>query len=371
MVRFLPVPLRLLRALRAIPLILAATILPVHADMLQDAAQSLRQGQYPQALTQVDRFLADKPRDAQGRFLRGVILTELGKRQEAITVFTRLTEDYPELPEPYNNLAVIYAQQKQYDKARQALEAAIRTHPSYATAHENLGDIYARMASQAYDKALQLDSSNAVAQTKLSMIRDLMSLSRRDGRPVTVAAASTAPIPSAPPASTPARPASAPLPVPATLPQAEPSRPVASAAAKPVPPPVQAPPATPASRAEPIRPAAADASAEVSRIVEAWAGAWSKKDVKAYLAHYARDFRTPGGVSRKTWEAERSQRLLKPGAIHVTLGNLRVEQESPDRAIVYFRQGYRSANLKSDSSKVLVMIRHDGRWLIQQERIGG
>jgi tetratricopeptide (TPR) repeat protein len=94
-------------------------------------------------------------------------------------VFSKLTEDYPELPEPYNNLAVIYAQQKQYDKAKQALEMAIRTHPSYATAHENLGDIYARLASQAYDKALQIDSSNSSAQNKLALIRDLMSTASR------------------------------------------------------------------------------------------------------------------------------------------------------------------------------------------------
>ncbi len=59
-------------------------------------------------------------------------------------MFTKLSEDYPELPEPYNNLAVLYAQQKQYDKARTALEMAIRTHPSYAIAYENLGDIYAK-----------------------------------------------------------------------------------------------------------------------------------------------------------------------------------------------------------------------------------
>ena len=113
----------------------------------QEVQQLIRQGLYPQALEQIDRQLADKPRDAQIRFMRGVVLTEMGRTQEAVAVFNRLTEDYPELPEPYNNLAVIYAQQKQYDKARQALEKAIRTHPAYATAHENLGDIYATPGS--------------------------------------------------------------------------------------------------------------------------------------------------------------------------------------------------------------------------------
>jgi tetratricopeptide (TPR) repeat protein len=65
-----------------------------------------------------------------------LILTEQGNSKEAIEIFTKLTQDYPELPEPYNNLAVIYASQGQYDKARAALEQSIRTHPSYATAYE-------------------------------------------------------------------------------------------------------------------------------------------------------------------------------------------------------------------------------------------
>ncbi|HRE18523.1 MAG TPA: tetratricopeptide repeat protein, partial [Rhodocyclaceae bacterium] len=129
------------------------------ADNLPEVQKLIKAGQFPQALTKVDAYLASRPKDAQGRFFKGLILTEMNKPAEAIAVFTKLTEDYPELPEPYNNLAVLYAQQKQFDKARTALEMAIRTHPSYAIAYENLGDIYAKLASQAYDKALQLDSS--------------------------------------------------------------------------------------------------------------------------------------------------------------------------------------------------------------------
>src|SRR6185369_9445937 len=113
-------------------------------------------------------------RDPQGRFLKGLILAEQNKASEAIDVFTALTKDYPELPEPYNNLAVLYAAQGQYEKARAALEQSIRTHPSYATAYENLGDVYTKLASQAYDKALQLDSSNSAAKSKLSLVRDLI-----------------------------------------------------------------------------------------------------------------------------------------------------------------------------------------------------
>src|SRR5919106_3213264 len=159
------------------------TALPVCADDVQEAAKLLKSGQHKQALERVNKVLAAKPRDAQARFLKGLIFTEQGKLPDAIDVFTKLTQDYPNLPEPYNNLAVIYASQGQYEKARAALEQSIRTHPSYATAYENLGDVYAKLASQAYDKALQIDSSNAAAKNKLSLTRELV------GRPAPTAVA--------------------------------------------------------------------------------------------------------------------------------------------------------------------------------------
>src|SRR6185295_18466601 len=112
------------------------------SDELQDANQLFKQGQFDRALERVDSYLKGKPKDARGRFLKGLILAEQNKPNDAIKVFTELTQEFPELPEPYNNLAVLYASQGQYDKARSSLEMAIRTHPSYATAHENLGDIY-------------------------------------------------------------------------------------------------------------------------------------------------------------------------------------------------------------------------------------
>ena len=139
---------------------------PVLANEVQDINRQFRKGDLSGALDRANRYLAKNPKDAQARFLKGLILADQGKTNDAITVFTGLTEDYPELPEPYNNLAVLYASQSKYDAAKNALEMAIRTHPSYATAHENLGDIYAKMASIAYDKALALDSKNTTAQSQ-------------------------------------------------------------------------------------------------------------------------------------------------------------------------------------------------------------
>jgi len=150
----------------------ATTPANAQSDELQEANQLFKQGQLDRAMGRVNAYLAKYPKDARGRFLKGIILTEQNKSDDAIKVFRELTQEFPELPEPYNNLAVLYASQGQYDRARAALEMAIRTHPSYATAHENLGDIYAKMASQAYDKALQLDKSNTTAQTKLNLIKE-------------------------------------------------------------------------------------------------------------------------------------------------------------------------------------------------------
>ena len=147
----------------------------LRADEYGDVNQLVRTGKTAEALAKADQYLASKPKDPQMRFLRGVALTEAGRTTDAVTAFQQLTEDYPELPEPYNNLAVLYAGQAQFDKARAALEMAIRSNPSYSTAHENLGDVYMKLASEAYNKTLQLDPANAGVRPKLAMIRELFS----------------------------------------------------------------------------------------------------------------------------------------------------------------------------------------------------
>ena len=144
------------------------------ADAVDDARTLLQKGQAAEALARVDTYLKTNPKDARGRFLRGVILTEQKKSDEAIAVFRALNEDMPELPEPYNNLAVLYAAQGRYEDARRVLETAVLTHPGYALAHENLGDIYARLAAQAYQRAGKLDPKAASAGEKLKLVDQLL-----------------------------------------------------------------------------------------------------------------------------------------------------------------------------------------------------
>jgi tetratricopeptide (TPR) repeat protein len=242
---------------------------------------------------------------------------------------------------------VIYASQGQYDKARGALEQSIRTHPSYATAYENLGDVYAKLASQAYDKALQIDSANPGAKNKLALVRELVGGSTPSA--TAVAAAKPTATPSVAAAPAPKEPAKPPVAVAAADPKPVPDKPAEKPAEKP----------------------AASGNAEILETVNGWAKAWSARNVDAYLAFYGKDFKTPGGEARADWEKARRARIGAPKSIAVTVEAPKVSLSGEAQASVTFRQGYRSDVIKATSTtKTLVLAKSDGRWLIQQERVG-
>ena len=320
--RTLPQLLRLV----ALTALLGAGV--AHAEDYSDIIQLLKTGKAAEALVKADQRLAANSRDPQLRFLRGVAQADSGKQGEAITTFTKLTEEYPELPEPYNNLAVLYANQNQLDKARTALEMAIRTNPSYATAHENLGDIYAKLASQAYNKALQLDATSANSvKPKLALIRDLFSADAASKSGRTAAAAPA-------PASAPT--AEAPAPAPATA------------------------PAT-----------ASDSSTQaVTAAVQAWASAWAAKDMKAYLGAYDKSFDPPGNQNRAAWEKEREARIVSKSRISVKLSDINVSVQG-DKATARFRQAYSADSLNVSSRKTLDLVHNNGRWTTVRESTGG
>ncbi|MBU3736198.1 MAG: tetratricopeptide repeat protein [Methylobacterium sp.] len=347
--------------MRFAPSILSALIVAIllafgqgaAADELKDISQLAGQGQLTQALDRINSYIDSNPKDVQGQFLKGVILAEQNKSAEAIKIFTGITEKHPELPEPYNNLAVLYADQGQYEKARRALEMAIKTHPSYATAHENLGDIYAKMASDAYDKALQLDKGNARAQTKLAMVKELFTGNVKP--PAMTIAKADAPPRVTPPAASPSQPSTpASMPAPAPAPASRPATPEAVS--------------TPAPDKE-------KADADIGKqefsaaiaAARAWAKAWSAEDADAYLSHYAPDFKTPNGESRNAWEKSRRSRIKAAGKIHVELSNMRAEASGKDRVKVSFRQRYEAGNTAKRTQKTLEMVRKNERWLILQE----
>lgn len=358
----------------AISAVLGALLaMPAFADEAADVSRLLRAGQLGEAMVKADAFLAQRPRDAQMRFLKGVILTEQNKSAEAITIFAKLTDDFPDLPEPYNNLAVLYAASGQYDKARAALDAAIHTSPAYATAYENLGDVHAKLASQAYDKALQLDSGTAVAKSKLTLLRSLAVNGNNSANPKLAAAPTTPP----PPVAAKAPPvvvvvAQAPKTAPPTVPVVQ----------KPVPPaPVTEKPATVvvvAAKPQPVKPEAKpvrptrneDANRdEVLNVVDGWTKAWGAQDVKNYLSYYGNDFQTPNGESHKAWADERQARIAGKGRISIKVESPQVAI-SGNTATVKFRQVYVSDRVKANSRKTLILTKQGGKWKIKQERTG-
>jgi tetratricopeptide (TPR) repeat protein len=302
------------------------------ADDFKEASRLYQQGKLDQAMAKINAGLQQQPKDAQGRFLKGLILTEQKKTADAIQTFTGITEDFPELPEPYNNLAVLYAGQGNYDKAKAALELAIHTHPAYATAHENLGDIYAQLARRAYDKALQLDKSNVTAQSKLALVKEMFST------PKSVQVATVNPTATVTPA------------------QATPPATVSTTAK----------PAT-LSVTTPVAGATADGAK--ATVVE-WAKAWSARDVSAYLGYYAATFETPDGLARGAWEALRRERIERQKSIRVDV-TFKSVKVTGNEAVVIFRQAYRADTVKSDNSKTIRLVRAGDKWLIQSERSGG
>ena len=346
---------RLLRLL-ALTALVGTGAAQAQANDYAEITQLLKAGKAAEALTKADQRLSATPRDPQLRFLKGVAQADSGKPADAVATFTKLTEDYPELPEPYNNLAVLYANQNQLDKARTALEMAIRTNPSYATAHENLGDIYAKLASQAYNKALQLDAANATSvKPKLALIRELFSADIAKGAKPAAAAPTPAVVATQRPAPAPA-PAAAPAPTPA---------PAATAAA-----PAATPAPAPAAAPDAAKQEAAKDAKEVTAAVQAWAAAWAAKDMKAYLAAYGKDFDPPGRMTRAAWEKEREARIVGKSKITVQVSDLNVSVNG-NKATARFRQAYSADSLNVSSRKTLDLVESNGRWLIVREATGG
>jgi Flp pilus assembly protein TadD len=147
----------------------------VYAQSLREARELIDRKQYAEAIAKLDALSAERPREPQARFMKGLALTDEGKADEAIAVFRGVLADFPELPEPRNNLAVLYAQKGEYALARDELERAVQTAPDYAVAHENLGDVYARLAEAEYEKTVALDKRNRTAGAKLKQIREVSS----------------------------------------------------------------------------------------------------------------------------------------------------------------------------------------------------
>lgn len=389
--------------LAALPLlVLTLGIAPAHATDLYDITQLYKKGKKEEALYQLDSYLTNLPKDSwgrnvtQARLLRGVLLSELGQRERALQVFTRLTLDYPDLPEAYNNLAVLYAAEGNYEAARDTLERGMRIDPAFSAMHANLGDIYAKLSERAYDATLQASGGKNAPTLVKELCDNYGGIARQAaGRnPGSPARSDLATLQEIQPGRTAAAkppahvdidemalptPSAAPRPAKAAGKSQAPEKAGtgASGTAAPKASASREDPSVPQIKdevGEPVAAPAADDPAEHKRIissVNAWAAAWSDKRVSAYLAHYAPGFRPPDGGSRAQWAEQRRERISKPKSIRVTISAPQVTMIGQDKARVSFRQSYRSDTLQTSGSKTLIMVRSGKQWLIQEEKVGG
>jgi len=310
-----------------------------YADTSLDQIQVLiNEGHLQQALELADEQLEQNDSDIRLLFLKGLIYTKLEDLDNAQKLFEKITSEHPELPEPFNNLAVIYAFKGEFDRAELALLTAINTHPTYATAHENLGDIYAKMATQAYNQALELDQENIYVKEKLLLVNELFSVPESS---TLIAKAEVKPAQAIKKAGEIEKPKEKTI----------------------VTPPVQ----NTASIEKEKQLDDADKK-DVTMALNAWVDVWSSQDVDAYLASYALEFVPPKKLSRKTWEAQRKNRLESPQYIKVDLSAKNIVITEEGKARVTFTQRYQSDTYSDRVKKELLMVKSGGKWLIARER---
>jgi len=344
--------------------LLAAALLVAHplasaASDLPDVQRLIERRDFKQALVKVNQYLAVRPDSIDGRFYKGVILAEANEVQQAIVLFTQLTQDAPQMLEAYNNLGVLYARQQEYDKARATLEAALKVDPAFAAVSGNLRNTYGRLAKQAYDKALGQESGPQGGGKSLVMLSQLRAPSVASEKALEVVASklgATALPPLAQPVVT-AAPVAAPAP----------AQKVAQASAVPA---VPAPESKAVAASERKVPEAKQPSPEkeVRQAVDAWVEAWVRKDMKAYLDAYGADFKVPGDLSRKDWERERTKRISgKKDPIQIVLEKLDIDVQD-GVATARFLQRYKSGSISESTRKTLTLTRRGGKWRIKSEK---
>ena len=140
----------------------------------EDIQILIEKDKYKEALNLAEDHLSRNKTDIRFQFLKGLILVHLNRYTDAERIFHKIADENPALPEPLNNLAVIYAIQGKYIEAEEMLKKALDTNSNYATTYNNLGDIYAKAASHAYNEALGLGTSKAANQEKLLLLNQLI-----------------------------------------------------------------------------------------------------------------------------------------------------------------------------------------------------
>ncbi|UXH80067.1 tetratricopeptide repeat protein [Roseateles amylovorans] len=151
----------------------------VHAAALDDAQALWAAGKRDQAVKVAEDALKATPDDPRLRFALGTMLMEQQQLERARVIFLKLTEEFPDLADPYNNLAVIHAARGEYEPARQSLMRALELQPDHAQAQENLGDVLMRLAQQSYERALkQALGDDTALRLKLQRVSEFNGVKR-------------------------------------------------------------------------------------------------------------------------------------------------------------------------------------------------
>ena len=391
------------------------------AGELQQAEQLVEAGRPTEAIALVQRY--GKSSDVAWAQVHSAALLASGQSRRAVDILAPLHAADPLNLGLANNYAVALEAIGATDTARQVLERALGDGAATAAAFRNLRSLYAKLAAAAYARAVDAPVQRISPTLALVMPSDRQALAFKPGAGDQSPAISRgpAPAPTIPPMAAlgpiPAPTlAPAPAPTPSSTnsgaskqPTAAPTPPPAAVAAAPTAPAVAPSPSTgtqkPADRpndrpAEKSPDKGADKSAEkpadkpsekaaekpaesaaekaandrqtaalaqLERATANWAAAWSRKDVPAYLAFYARSFQPPTGLSRSEWEKQRHERLNRSGSIKVSIDDLKVVADG-DGWRVTFRQHYRATGLESTATKSMRWVHEGGRWLIQAER---
>lgn len=303
----------------------------MHGAGASPQLQSLiEQGQFAAAAHRGEQLLQQNPQDTQTRFLTAYACQMSGKPDQAIQLYEAVIRDNPGLPEPRNNLAMIYLDRGDYDRASQLLVEAINTHSSYRTAYANLSRVYRGIASEAYRRAVSESSepSNYIHEIKLAAITSL--------EPVATGQ------PAMPQVAVQAKAASTP-----SVPQAAAEEPASST---------------------PTLVNTANLNTLLIESVRNWAEAWSGKQFDAYTAAYLPDFRDKFD-SHEKWVQHRRGRIMRPGDIKVVVSDFSVKQRGEQRASVDFVQAFSSPTYSDRVVKRLYFDRVGSQWKIAAEKV--
>jgi tetratricopeptide (TPR) repeat protein len=296
----------------------------VLGEELQDVKALLQEGKLTEALVKTNKLMESRPADPAVQFVKGLILSEQKKTGEAIEIFSKLTLEHPDLPEPYNNLGVLFAANGQFEKARVALETALKINPRYATARENLGDLYLQSALQSYTEVARDEGESKGLKAKLKGVRGTL------GLPLNGSIAQSKNVS-------------------AVVASAEARSTMGSVSNKQFPP---------------------QEREVVLKVVDQWVRAWSAKDLKTYFLFYSDDFRTPHGETRAQWEQERRLRIENKNQIDIQVLSPSVTIEEKN-AVVKFQQIYVAGKVSSNVQKSLTLKNESGTWRILQEKSDG